>query len=202
MLIGAAVLALILGLGLPTPVAYIVTALALVPFLQQLGVEPLMAHFFVFYFAVYSALTPPVAVASLAAAKIARASISQTTRDSQKLMLTTFVIPFAFVYYPSLMSFPNLSWDVLIPIVTCLLLQWTVSIACYGHFLRDQSYTERWGWGVVSLPAMARSARTGAHRTSSSGRCCSRCAVMSSCPQRSRQGHPAAYACQRATKPG
>lgn len=155
MLIGAAVLALILGLGLPTPVAYIVTALALVPFLQQLGVEPLMAHFFVFYFAVYSALTPPVAVASLAAAKIARADISQTTWDSQKLMLTTFVIPFAFVYYPSLMSFPNLSWDVLIPIVTCLLLQWTVSIACYGHFLRDQSHSERWGWGVVSFAGYA-----------------------------------------------
>jgi TRAP-type uncharacterized transport system fused permease subunit len=70
-------------------------------------------------------------------------------------MLTTFVIPFAFVYYPSLMSFPNLSWDVLIPIVTCLLLQWTVSIACYGHFLRDQSYTERWGWGVVSFAGYA-----------------------------------------------
>ena len=65
LLIGAAVLALILGMGLPTPVAYIIVALALVPFLQQLGVEPLMAHFFVFYFACYSALSPPVAVAAL-----------------------------------------------------------------------------------------------------------------------------------------
>ena len=53
LLIGAAILALILGMGLPTPVAYIIVALALVPFLQQLGVDPLMAHFFVFYFACY-----------------------------------------------------------------------------------------------------------------------------------------------------
>jgi TRAP transporter 4TM/12TM fusion protein len=155
MLIGAAVLALILGLGLPTPVAYIVTALALVPFLQLLGVQPLMAHFFVFYFAVYSALTPPVAVAALAAAKIANADLNQCTWDAQKLMLTTFVIPFAFVYYPSLMSFPNLTWNVLIPIVTCLLLQWTVAITCYGYFLRDQTNSERTLWGVVSFVGYA-----------------------------------------------
>jgi TRAP-type uncharacterized transport system fused permease subunit len=155
MLIGAAVLALILGLGLPTPVAYIVTALALVPFLQLLGVQPLMAHFFVFYFAVYSALTPPVAVAALAAAKIAGADLNQCTWDAQKLMLTTFVIPFAFVYYPSLMSFPNLTWNVLIPIVTCLLLQWTVAITCYGYFLRDQTNSERTLWGVVSFVGYA-----------------------------------------------
>jgi TRAP transporter 4TM/12TM fusion protein len=155
MLIGAAVLALILGLGLPTPVAYIVTALALVPFLQQLGVQPLMAHFFVFYFAVYSALTPPVAVAALAAAKIANADLNECTWDAQKLMLTTFVIPFAFVYYPSLMSFPNLTWDVLIPVVTCLLLQWTVAVTCYGYFLRDQTRLERVLWGIVSFGGYA-----------------------------------------------
>jgi TRAP-type uncharacterized transport system fused permease subunit len=151
MLFGAAILALILGLGLPTPVAYIVTALALVPFLQQLGVVALMAHFFVFYFSVYSALTPPVAVASLAAAKIADADLNETTWESQKLMLTTFVIPFAFVYHPSLMSFPNLTWDVVTPLVTCLLLQWTVAITCYGYFLRDQTRLERWLWGGISL---------------------------------------------------
>jgi TRAP transporter 4TM/12TM fusion protein len=163
MLIGAALLALILGLGLPTPVAYIVTALALVPFLQQLGVPALMAHFFVFYFAVYSALTPPVAVASLAAAKIADADLNECTWDSQKLMLTTFVIPFAFVYYPSLMSFPKLQWEVLVPIVTCLLLQWTVAITCYGYFLRDQTNFERLLWGIISFAGYAALCTRGIH---------------------------------------
>ncbi|MGH6684360.1 MAG: TRAP transporter permease [Pseudolabrys sp.] len=151
LLIGAAILALILGMGLPTPVAYIVVALALVPFLQQLGVEPLMAHFFVFYFACYSALTPPVAVAALAAAKIAKAGFLETARDAMKLMLTTFVIPFAFVYYPSLMGFPHLKWEVLVPIVTCLLLQWTVSVTCYGYFSRDLSAFERTIFGIISF---------------------------------------------------
>jgi TRAP transporter 4TM/12TM fusion protein len=151
LLIGAAILALILGMGLPTPVAYIVVALALVPFLQQLGVDPLMAHFFVFYFACYSALTPPVAVAALAAAKIAKAGFLETARDAMKLMLTTFVIPFAFVYYPSLMSFPHLKWEVLVPIITCLLLQWTVSVTCYGYFRRDLGTVERVLFGVISF---------------------------------------------------
>lgn len=155
LLIGAAVLALILGMGLPTPVAYIIVALALVPFLQQLGVEPLMAHFFVFYFACYSALSPPVAVAALAASKISGASFLATAVDAMKLMVTTFVIPFAFVYYPSLMGFPNLQWEVLVPIVTCLLLQWTVSVACYGHFYRDLLKWERWAFAVISLAGYA-----------------------------------------------
>jgi TRAP transporter 4TM/12TM fusion protein len=151
LLIGAAVLALILGMGLPTPVAYIVVALALVPFLQEFGVPPLQAHFFVFYFACYSALTPPVAVAALAAAKIAEAGFIETALNAMKLMLTTFVIPFAFVYYPSLMSFPNLTWDVLIPLVTVLVLQWTVSVACYGYFRRNLNAVERGLFGVASF---------------------------------------------------
>jgi TRAP-type uncharacterized transport system fused permease subunit len=155
LLIGAAVLALILGMGLPTPVAYIVVALALVPFLQEFGVPPLMAHFFVFYFACYSALTPPVAVAALAAAKIADASFLETALNAMKLMLTTFVIPFAFVYYPSLMSFPNLGWDILVPLVTVLVLQWTVSVACYGYYRRDLSAFERALFGLASFAGYA-----------------------------------------------
>lgn len=151
LLIGAAVLALILGMGLPTPVAYVIVALALVPFLQQLGVEPLLAHFFVFYFACYSALSPPVAVAALAASKISGATFFDTTVDSMKLMLTTFVIPFAFVYYPSLMGFPHLEWGVLVPIVTCLLLQLTVSVTCYGYLWRNLGRWERWAFAVISL---------------------------------------------------
>ena len=92
----------------------------------------------------YSALTPPVAVASLAAAKIADAGLNETTWESQKLMLTTFVIPFAFVYYPSLMGFPNLTMGGARP--SRHLLAFAVdgiAITCYGYFLRDQTRVER-----------------------------------------------------------
>ncbi len=141
--LGAAVLSLVLGMGLPTPVAYLVVALALVPFLQQLGVKAFLAHYFVFYFAVYSALSPPVAVAALAGAKIAGAGFWDTCRESMKLAATTFIIPFAFVYRPQLLAFPDLGWDVVPPLVEILLIQWTSSIALFGYFRRSLSALER-----------------------------------------------------------
>ena len=155
LLFGAMVVSLVLGMGLPTPVAYVVVAVALVPFMQQLGIPDLQAHFFVFYFAVFSTLTPPVAVSVLAAAKLAEAPFLTTAGDAMKLSLTTFIIPFGFVYNPVLMSFPNLTWDVLPPLVSLLVLQWTVSVTCYGHFLRTLNSIERWAFGVVSAIGFA-----------------------------------------------
>jgi TRAP transporter 4TM/12TM fusion protein len=151
LLIGAAVLSLILGMGLPTPVAYLVVALALVPFLQLLGVKPFLAHYFVFYFAVYSALSPPVAVAALAGAKIAGAGFWETCRDSMKLAATTFIIPFAFVYRPQLLQFPDVGWNVVPPLAEILLIQWTSSIALFGYFRRPLGTFERVLFGALTV---------------------------------------------------
>lgn len=151
LLIATMVVSLILGMGLPTPVAYIIVALALVPFLQQIGVAPLEAHFFAFYFAVFSTLTPPVAVSVLAAAKLARASFARTAIDAMKIAATTFIIPFAFVYSPVLMSFPHLSWNVVPQILEVLAIQFTVSIAAYGYYLRNLNGWER---GVFTVAAL------------------------------------------------
>ncbi len=150
LLFGAAALSLVLGMGLPTPVAYLVVALAVVPFLQMVGLKPFLAHFFVFYFAVYSALTPPVAVAVLAAAKLAGSNYWSTAKESLKLAATTFIIPFAFVYRPQLLDFPNVGWDVLPPLAEVLLIQWTSSIALYGYFRRSLSAPESVLFGVVT----------------------------------------------------
>jgi len=151
LLIGAMVVSLLLGMGLPTPVAYVVVALALAPFLQQLGVPALHAHFFVFYFAVFSTLTPPIAVSVLAAAKLAGARFLGTAVDAMKLAVTTFIIPFGFVYHPELLSFPSLTWAVIPPVILILVLQWTISVAAYGYFRRELSMIERLGFTVVSL---------------------------------------------------
>ncbi len=150
LLLGTMVVSLFLGMGLPTPVAYVVVSLTLVPFLQQGGVEAILAHFFVFYFAVFSTLTPPVAVSALAAAKLSGGTFIGTAVDGMKLMLTTFIIPYGFVYHPELLSFPNLTWAVAPPILLILLLQWTSSVVCYGYFLRDLNWTERWGFLAVT----------------------------------------------------
>ncbi len=151
LLLGAMIVSLILGMGLPTPVAYIIVALALVPFMQQIGLPPLQAHFFVFYFAVFSTLTPPVAVSVLAAGKLAGASFLATARDSLKIALTTFIIPFAFVFSPELMSFPNLTWAVVPAIGEVIFIQWAVSIASYGYLFRPLTGWERGVFAIVSV---------------------------------------------------
>lgn len=150
-LLAGALLALILGMGLPTPVAYVIVALAVVPYLQEFGVAPLTAHFFVFWFACFSTLTPPVAVSVLAAAKLAGASFWDTSRDSMGLALSTFVIPFAFVYYPSLLAFPSFDTNLILPLVTVLLLQFTVVVAFFGHFRRRLDRPERMAFWVATL---------------------------------------------------
>ncbi len=151
MLAVAMVVSLLLGMGLPTPVAYVVVSLTLVPFLQQIGVPALLAHFFVFYFAVFSTLTPPVAVSALAAAKLAGASFLATAGDSMKLMLTCFIIPFGFVYHPQLMGFPDVGWNVIPPLMLLLAIQLTVAVCCYGYLFRDLSGLERALFAAVTV---------------------------------------------------
>ena len=151
MLTGAMVVSLLLGMGLPTPVAYLVVALSLVPFLMSTGVEAIVAHFFVFYFAVFSTLTPPVAISALAAAKLSGGSFLGTTLDAMKLMLTTFIIPFAFCYHPQLLKFPNIGWDVLPPVALIIVLQITTSITCYGYFFGQLTWIDRCMFALLTV---------------------------------------------------
>ena len=110
LLVGAMFITLVLGMGLPTPVAYVVTALAVVPFLQQLGFPAFQSHFFVFYFAVFSTLTLPIAVGVLAAAKLAGSRFITTAIDALKLTVPVFLIPFAVIYNPELSMIEQWSW--------------------------------------------------------------------------------------------
>ena len=150
LLLGAMVVSLILGMGLPTPVAYIIVALALVPFMQQIGIPALQAHFFVFYFAVFSTLTPPVAVSVLAAAKLGEATFLSTAKDSMKIALTTFIIPFAFVFSPELMLFPDMTYGTLLAIAEVIFVQLAVSVASYGFLFRSLNGAERFGYALVA----------------------------------------------------
>ena len=94
---------IVLGMGLPTTPAYIVQVALLVPALVKLGVKVESAHLFVLYFAVLSAITPPVAMAVYAANGISRSSLMDTSWAAVKLGLTGYIIPFMFVFSPSLL---------------------------------------------------------------------------------------------------
>lgn len=89
---------IILGMGMPTTAAYAVAASVIAPGLIQLGINPLTAHFFIFYFAVMSAITPPVALAAYAGAAIAQSDPMKTSVESFKFGLAAFVVPFMFFY--------------------------------------------------------------------------------------------------------
>ncbi|MFO8126336.1 TRAP transporter permease [Yoonia sp.] len=91
-------IAILLGMGMPTTAAYAVAASVVAPGLVQLGIPMLTAHFFVFYFAVVSAITPPVALASYAAAGISGANPMATSMASFKIGISAFIVPFMFFY--------------------------------------------------------------------------------------------------------
>jgi TRAP transporter 4TM/12TM fusion protein len=95
--------ALILGMGMPTTAAYAIAAAVLAPGLTKIGVQPLVAHLFIFYFAVISAITPPVALASFAAAGMCNADPWKTSWIALKMGLATFLVPFMFYFSPVLL---------------------------------------------------------------------------------------------------
>ena len=102
-LIFAMCIAILLGMGMPTTAAYAVAASVVAPGLVDLGIPQLTAHFFVFYFAVLSAITPPVALASYAAAGISGANPLETSVTSFKIGIAAFIVPFMFFYNSALL---------------------------------------------------------------------------------------------------
>lgn len=106
-LIVTMLVSIILGCGVPTTAAYSLVAIVVVPIIIKMGVDPLSAHFFAFYFAVISALTPPVALAALAGAGIAGANYFKTSVSAFKLAISGFIIPFVIIFNPVVVLRPD-----------------------------------------------------------------------------------------------
>lgn len=102
-LVIAAVITVILGLGLPTVSSYILAAVLVGPVMTKLGVPVLVGHMFLLYYAVMSAISPPVAVAAAAAASIANCNPNVTAVTAMRLAFVAFLVPFGFVYAPELL---------------------------------------------------------------------------------------------------
>jgi TRAP transporter 4TM/12TM fusion protein len=104
---------IVLGMGMPTTPAYIIMTALLVPALIKLGVVEPAAHMFAFYFAILSAITPPVALATFAAAGLAKADLWKSGLASVKIGAAGFIVPFMFVYEPALLM--EGSWTAIVP---------------------------------------------------------------------------------------
>ena len=137
-LVFAMAIAILLGMGMPTTAAYAVAASVVAPGLIELGIGALTAHFFVFYFAVVSAITPPVALASYAAAGISGANPMQTSVASFKIGICAFIVPFMFFYNSAILM--DGSWPQIVQASsTALIGVFLLSAGAQGWFLGQKA---------------------------------------------------------------
>lgn len=135
---------LVIGMGLPTPAAYALIAIVVVPSLIDLGLSPMVANFYGFYFAIFSTLTPPVAVGILTAIKISDGTFLGTAWECFKLGAVCFLVPFLFVAYPNILGFPNLVAETWAMVAAFAIATFMLSAAIYGAIpTRQLSLPER-----------------------------------------------------------
>jgi TRAP transporter 4TM/12TM fusion protein len=136
------VAAVILGTALPTTPAYIMLAALLIPALIKLGVPPLAAHMFAFYFGCLSSVTPPECLAVYAAASISRCSVWGAGWQAVKFASAGFIVPFFFVYSPALL-FDGLWSEIVRAMITGTIGVIALAAALEGYFWRRASWGER-----------------------------------------------------------
>ncbi len=152
-LILIAIACIIMGAGIPTTATYIILVAVAAPALAVQQVEPLVAHFFVFYYGVLADITPPVALAAYAAAGIAGSNPFQTGNTAFRLGIAKALVPFVFVYSPSLLLVnADFTWSAFAITLTGAALGIAcLGVAFSGYFIAPMRKLERWWTGIVSL---------------------------------------------------
>lgn len=135
--------ALVLGTGLPTSATYIITSIMAAPALTKLGVPPLVAHMFVFYFGILADLTPPTAISTYATSSIAGADVWQTQWKAMALALSGFIIPFSFAYDPALLLVKSTPLHILLRTVAVTLGIVMLGAGIIGYLRRPMRMWER-----------------------------------------------------------
>ncbi len=144
---------LVLGLGMPTTPSYIVMVALLVPTVIKLGAPVPAAHMFAFYFAILSAITPPVALAVFAAAGLAKANMWDSGWAAMRVGAAGYIVPFMFVYEPALLMING--WDewhvTLTAFVSATIGCMALAAGLHGYLLRDNS---KWEGAVLVVAAL------------------------------------------------
>jgi TRAP transporter 4TM/12TM fusion protein len=142
LLVIAAITCIILGMGMPTSGVYVLLAFLVAPAIVEAGVEPMAAHLFILYFGMMSMITPPVALCAFTAAALTQESAMTTAMRSMRFGWTAFIIPFVFVFAPSLLMIGE-PGPILLTIVTCGVGVYFISVAVVGYFARVLAYLPR-----------------------------------------------------------
>ncbi len=145
LLVVTAIIATILGMGMPTVAVYVLLAALIAPSMKKAGLDDVAAHLFLLYYGMLSMVTPPVALAAFTAAGIARAGLWETGWQSVKMGWIAYLVPFVFVFQPSLL-FRGSAWLGLVDLVTCMLGVVFGTAALIGHVNRPMG-----GWARLLL---------------------------------------------------
>jgi TRAP-type uncharacterized transport system fused permease subunit len=156
-LVMTAMVCILMGCGIPTTANYIIMVTVAAPTLVQLGVEPLVAHFFVFYYGVLADITPPVALAAYAAAGMAGSDPFKTGTTAFRLGLGKALVPMVFVFSPSLILVARgFTWpDFLITFTGCVLGITLLAAALSKYFLVEMKRWEQWLCTAAALLMVA-----------------------------------------------
>jgi TRAP transporter 4TM/12TM fusion protein len=142
LLVFAALMCIILGMGMPIVTVYIIVAIIIAPVLTQLGVSEMAAHMFVFYFGMLSFLTPPVMLSVYAAATLARANSWKTAWLSMRLGIAAYIVPFVFIYNASLLAEGRLA-QIAVGAAAAVLGIAMVAIGLEGYLLASLRWVQR-----------------------------------------------------------
>ena len=152
-----AVACILMGAGIPTTATYIVLVTIAAPALGLLGVAPVVAHFFVFYYGVLADITPPVALAAYAAAGIAGANPFTAGNTAFRLAAAKALVPFVFVYAPSLLIITDgfTFQDFAVALIGCIVGIVFLGAALTGYLLAPMGWPSRWLLGIAALCLVA-----------------------------------------------
>ena len=144
---------ILMGCGIPTTANYIIMVTVAAPTLVQLGVQPLAAHMFVFYFGILADLTPPVALAAYAAAGMAGSDPFKTGNTAFMLGISKLLVPFVFIFSPSLLLvLKGFTWEEFFITLTGAIVGLVfLSAAFSGYFLTHMKAWERWIFALAAL---------------------------------------------------
>lgn len=151
---------IILGMGAPTTANYLITSTITAGAIIGLGVEPISAHMFAFYFGIIADITPPVALAAIAGAAIAKAKPMKTALNATKLAIGAFIIPYMFIYNPQMLMIDANITTILFIIITALIGMFGISAALEGYALRKMGVIERILFIIAGLLCIIPESRT------------------------------------------
>lgn len=149
-----AILTLLLGLGLPTSSSYILAAVLIAPVLTKLGLSVMAAHMFILYYAVLSAVTPPVAVAAYAASAIAQANPLTISVLACRMSIVAFIVPFSFAYGEELLL-TGPWWHIILTAISAIFGTILLALALEGYWKRQYSRPVRAVIGFAGLVFLA-----------------------------------------------